>query len=155
MKPEIFVATSISPALSLLPDELDTPAARAMLDSIALQESRLLHRRQIRGPARSFYQFEITGIRGVLLHHASRPLALRFLLDLDYTADTETLYPAIEYDSVLASGMARLLLYTLPQALPGPNDYKLAWGQYCDAWRPGKPHASTWPELYTQAWQAA
>jgi len=47
---------------------------------------------------------------------------------------------------VLVSGeslsFARLLLWTLPSALPTTADE--GWTQYLDAWRPGKPHPATW-----------
>ena len=40
---------AIEPALRLLPAALDTPEARVMLIAIGLQESRLVHRRQLVG----------------------------------------------------------------------------------------------------------
>ncbi len=70
--------TAITPALALLPATMDTPAARVMLLAIGLQEGRFMHRRQIGGPARGFWQFEKGtrasrgGVWGVFLHAASR-----------------------------------------------------------------------------------
>ena len=61
MTPAQFLRFAIDPALSLLPPVMDTRAARAMIISICLQESRLQHRRQIGGPARGFAQFERGG----------------------------------------------------------------------------------------------
>ena len=49
---------AVRPAMALLPARMDTPEADCMLLAIGLQESRFVHRRQIGGPARGFWQFE-------------------------------------------------------------------------------------------------
>ena len=51
----------IIPGLKLLPPKFDTPEARVMMLAIGMQESRFLHRKQIGGPARGFFQFEEGG----------------------------------------------------------------------------------------------
>jgi len=58
----------IEPGLKLLPQKMDTPDARAMLVAIGLQESGFAYRKQVGGPARSFWQFEMGGVTGVLTH---------------------------------------------------------------------------------------
>lgn len=152
-----YLATQIIPAaLSLLSPKMDTPAARAMLLAIALQESKCCHRRQIRGPARGFWQFEINGVRGILKHPASKPYLADVLADLSYqvTDDATVPYMAIEHNDVLAACCARLLLWTLPAPLARRHDPETAWAQYIDAWRPGKPHRDTWDGYYAVAWDA-
>jgi hypothetical protein len=138
---------------SLLPARMDSDEARAMLIAIALQESRFQHRVQIKGPARGFWQFELGGgIRGVLNHSASKQY-IRSVLDAlcyDYLPDTS--YLAVMHNDVLACAYARLLLWTLPEALPPRDDPEEAWAQYQEAWRPGKPHPETWKNFYEQAW---
>lgn len=144
---------AIPAALKLLPANMDSPEARAMLIAIGLQESRFVHRRQIGGPARGFWQFEQGGgVRGVLNHPASRPAICSVLLLLDYDMTPEASYEAIEHNDVLAVCFARLLLWTLPEALPRRDDPEEAWAQYIEAWRPGRPHRATWDAFYQQAW---
>ena len=140
---------------ALLPAELNSKEAWAMLFAIARQESRLDERRQIGGPARGFWQFEFGGIRGVLNHKSSQPL-IRVVLDrLDYDYDPETSYTAIEHNDVLAFAYARCLLWTLPDPLPGKAEPDEGWRQYTEAWRPGKPHRASWNDFYTKAWGLA
>lgn len=155
MTPELLLHVAIVPALELLPSQMDTPNARAMLLAIALQESRCRHRRQYRGPARGFWQFERDGgCKGVLTHHASKPHIADVLAQLSYpvTDDATVPYTAIEHNDVLAAACARLLLWTLPGSLPGQHDPDAAWAQYLAAWRPGKPHRKTWDDFYAMAW---
>ena len=141
--------------LSLLPEKLDSVEAKAMMIAIAMQESRWDERRQLGGPARGFWQFELGGIRGVLTHSASRPIIESVLARLDYDFSSATSYIAIEHNDVLAFAYARCLLWTLPQPLPGRNDPASGWDQYTSAWRPGKPHRQTWDGFYKAAWELA
>lgn len=142
---------------ALLPAKLDSPAAWAMLYAIARQESRLDERRQIGGPARGFWQFEMGGgIAGVLRHTASQPLIRSVLDRLDYDHTPQTSYIAIEHNDVLAFAYARCLLYTEPKPLPTRRDQaEEGWRQYYENWRPGKPHRATWDAFYTAAWDLA
>lgn len=48
----------INPALEILPKKMDSKAARIMLLTIGLQESRLIHTHQIGGPAHGGLLFE-------------------------------------------------------------------------------------------------
>ncbi len=154
MRPEVFLDNALIPALQLLPAKMDSPAARAMCISIPLQESRLTHRRQIGGPARSYFQMEQGGgVHGVLTHPATKPIILPILAAMDYpNAQEFDCWTAIEHNDILACCFGRLLLYTLPDALPAKGETQKAWGQYISAWRPGAPKPLTWPDLYEQAW---
>ena len=154
------VERAIEPALALLPARMDTPAARVMLLAIGLQESRFVHRRQIGGPARGFWQFEKGsrasrgGVWGVCLHPASKGHLAALCKARSVACDPDAIYAALEYDDVLAAGVARLLLWTDPKALPSVGDADAGWALYLRIWRPGKPHPKTWPALYAQAMAA-
>ncbi|WP_238877128.1 hypothetical protein [Achromobacter xylosoxidans] len=155
-----IIDTAVSPALALLPTRMDTPAARVMLLAIGLQESRFTHRQQIGGPARGFWQFERGtrasrgGVWGVFLHPASKDHLAVLCKARSVAYDPDAIYAALEYDDVLAAGVARLLLWTDPKALPQIDEADAAWALYRRTWRPGKPHPQTWPALYAQAMAA-
>lgn len=124
-----------------------------MLYAIGLQESEFKHRSQVGGPARSFWQFELSGgIRGVLNHKASQPHIRKALDALAYDYAPDTSFEAIKHNDVLACCYARCLLWTLPDTLPGRDEADEAWEQYEGAWRPGKPHRATWNPYFEQAW---
>jgi hypothetical protein len=143
----------VTPGLSLLPGRMTSPGAVAMLLAIGLQESRFVHRRQIGGPARGFYQFEHGGgVVGVLQHRQTSQLIQGILDRLQYDHSSATSYTAIEHNDLLATVYARLLLWTIPHSLPKQEEYDRSWDQYIEAWRPGRPHRSTWNEFYRQAW---
>lgn len=158
---EHVVRHTIPAALSLLPTEMDTPAARAMLVAIGLQESKFLFRRQKDyGPARSFWQFEKGGVRGVLRHPSTRGHVIALLRALRYdhlvapaTGQVANIHVALEHNDVLACAFARLNLWWLPTALPAREQSNVAWSQYLEAWRPGKPHVATWESFYSEAWE--
>ena len=154
MTPTLFISIAVDPALSLLPRVMDTPEARAMVVAICLQESRIAHRRQIGGPARGYAQFERNGgCAEVLSHRASAAHATRICDRLDIVPSTSAVYAALEYHDVLAVVFARLLLWTLPEALPVRGAHEESWRQYIKAWKPGRPHRATWNDLFDQAWQ--
>ncbi|MGE7085691.1 hypothetical protein [Achromobacter xylosoxidans] len=152
-----LVKRAIEPALALLPARMDTSEARCMLLAIGLQESRFVHRRQIGGPARGFWQFEKGsragrgGVWGVYLHPASKGLLAALCKARSVACDPDAIYAALEYDDVLAAGVARLLLWTDPKALPPVGDADAGWALYLRTWRPGKPKPDSWPVLYRQA----
>jgi len=149
---DVITRTAMDPALTLLPARMDTPEARVMLLAIGLQESRFLHRRQIGGPARGFWQFEQEGgVRGVLAHPASRDVARQVCAAREVAPAAASVYPVLETDDVLACAFARLLLWTDAKPLPSAGDSSGAWSLYLRTWRPGKPHPQTWPALHVQA----
>ena len=155
-------ARAIKPALALLPARMSSPEAEVMLLAIGLQESRFEHRRQLvgspprpTGPAKSFWQAEQGGgmVSGLLHYHDDRvrDLAVGLCAVRGVEPAPRALWDAIEQDDVLAAGLARLLLWTDPGRLPRLGDAGGAWQLYVRTWRPGKPHRSTWADLYEQA----
>lgn len=134
-----------------------------MVAAICLQESRFSDRRQIRGPARGWAQFEEIGVEDVCINRSTaRPLreALRALsyeslaAGLDHSdashqrAAYRALHRHLETSDVLAIVFARLALWKLPTSLPALWDPDLGWDQYIWVWRPGKPHHATWLECW-------
>ncbi|WP_411887331.1 hypothetical protein [Hydrocarboniphaga effusa] len=152
MTPSTALHIAVEPMLALLPERMASAEAEVMLLAIALQESRLVHRRQIGGPARGYLQFERGGgVVGVLTHSATKDFAAKLCSDLDYKADADVVYGAIENNDVLAFGFGRLLLFSDPAPLPKMGDVQGAWEYYKRLWRPGKPKPDTWPDMYARA----
>lgn len=151
-----YLAAVVLPAaFALLPATMDTPAARAQLLAIALQESKCIARRQYgNGPALSFLQFEIGGVAGVLTHRASKERLYSVLLAMNYPPSAAAVHAATEHNDILACILGRLLLWTDAKPLPGPSDVDGAWALYLRTWRPGKPHRDTWDKCYRDAWTA-
>lgn len=148
-----ILRTVVEPGLRLLPSRMDTDPARVMLLAIGLQESRLIHRRQIGGPARGLWQFERGGgVTGVLRHKASAALADSVCEARGVDPTPSKLYEALAGDDLLACAIARLLLFTDPRPLPGLDaPAEAAWEYYIRNWRPGKPHRKTWDAFHEQA----
>lgn len=146
-------------AYSLLPAAMRSDKATSMLIAIGLHESGFTHRRQINGSAHGWFQFERVGTRGVLEHPRTTDAANAVIDALGYRLSKATVarqslvvYDAVIDNDTLACCFARLLLWTLPAPLPGPDASDLAWGQYVASWRPGKPHPETWAHQYAEAW---
>lgn len=136
----------------VLPGKFASVAATTMLLAIGLQESRFVHRQQVGGPARSYWQFEKGGgVVGVLRHSATarHAHAVCVLRGIEPTADA--VYAAMLLDDLLGCAFARLLLYSDPRPLPEPGQIISSWDYYLRNWRPGKPHRSTWDNLYAKA----
>mgnify|MGYP001033729598 CR=1 FL=1 len=151
----VLLNGSINQALILLPDRMDSAAARTMLFAIAYQESAMQHRRQVGGPARGYWQFEQGGgVRGVLNHPTSMVHIRGVLAALNYGsgATSAECYIAIEHNDILAAAFARLLLWT--DAEPLPTDADGGWDLYLRTWRPGKPHPDKWPGNFQKAQSA-
>ena len=140
-----YPKTAIEQAFQLLPVKMDSPAARTILAAIGYQESSYKTRIQYgNGPARSFWQFEKGGIKGVMLHKASARLAIAICEARNVDFNSESIWRAMETDDVLGAAFARLLMYTDPIALPDTQEE--AWEMYAKRlWRPGKPHPEKWP----------
>jgi len=154
MTPKLFEKIAVRPALEMLPANMSSYEAVAMLIAIALQESRLTHRRQIGGPAKSYLQFEQGGgVHGVLTHRSTKDLAADICRRLDYEPISSTVYVAMEHNDVLACVMGRLLLWTVAGPLPQRGQHQYAWDYYVSGWRPGRPHRGTWDAFYDQAWR--
>lgn len=143
---------AIAPALAMLPARMNSPQAEIMLLAIGLQESGLIHRHQIGGPAHGLLQFERGGgVRGVMNHPSSKDHAARVCVERGVEPTVVAAFDAIEFDDVLAMAFGRLLLWTDPEPLPDVQDVQGAWDLYLRVWRPGKPHRHTWDRLYAQA----
>ena len=150
------LANIIDPALRILPPMMTSRRARALLLAIGMQESRLVHRKQIGGPAMGLWQFERGGgVAGVLRHPATQAHAATLCVRRGNAGTAEAVYRQLESDDILAAGFARLLLWTLPWPLPEQDQPSEAWRQYIEAWRPGKPHRHTWDAFYADAWAVA
>ena len=149
-----ILTTIIEPALRILPPMMTSRRAKAMLLAIGIQESRLTHRKQIGGPATGLWQFERGGgVAGVLRHHKTRDIAQDVCWRLGNSGTVAAVYHQLGHDDVIAACFARLLLWTLPGALPARDDAQGGWDQYIAAWRPGKPHRHTWDDFYREAWE--
>jgi len=110
---------SIPAAYRLLPAGMDSRKATVILLAIGLQESRFIHRLQIGGPARGFWQFERGGgVRGVLRHWATRAATIKVCAARQCALLPNAVYLQIAEDDVLAAAFARLLLYSDPAELP-------------------------------------
>ena len=151
---DLFIRFIVPAAYSLLPERMHSPAATAFLLTAGLQESRFEHRRQIRGPARSFFQFESIGVWGVLEHAHAGPILREALTQLRYNPDSSAaeVHAAMEHNDILATCVARCLLWTDPRPLPSKDDPVQSWLVYLATWRPGKPHPQTWSDHYAIAW---
>lgn len=147
---------AVQPALALLPLKMNTPLAIVQVLTTGLQESRLVHRRQIvngggYGPANGLWQFERGGgVRGVLQHPATEKLARHVCAARDVDANSMAVWDRLAHDDVLAAAFARLLIYSDPLALPGMDDPEAGWRLYIRTWRPGKPHPETWAPFHRQ-----
>lgn len=156
----------IDPALAILPPRMDSQRARVMLLAIGLIESAFRDRRQLilvkrqgrtqlvpEGPAKSFWMGERGGglVHGVRVHPATRQYAARLYALRGVAPRDAAIWNAIERDDVLAAGLARLLLFSDPYALPALGNEQLAWETYTRIWKPGKPRRETWDGHYQHA----
>lgn len=137
----------------------DSAAASRLLLAIAGQESGHQWRYQLKPggpsatgayPARGFWQFERSGgVAGVLKHPASTAKA-RALCDACHVyPDDDDVWRALEGHDTLATGFARLLLWTDPRPLPTTE--QAAWEYYLNNWRPGRPHPDKWAGHWNSA----
>ena len=151
MTPQDFLREILSPGLARCQVATSIPvsveAARLLLAS-ALQEGNPLSRYQIlrgghAGAARGWWQFErLGGVRGVMTHPATSELARR-LCDACHVRFTDSaVWRALEGHDALASGFARLLLWSDPRPLP--TSEADGWEYYLRNWRPGKPRPADW-----------
>jgi hypothetical protein len=158
---DLTLAAIIRPVLSSMAAAERIPhsmAAERMLLAIGWQESRFLYRDQVdtgpavMGPATGFWQFERGGgVHGVMRHHATRGAAMDRAAMAGVAFDAQAIWAAFtkpRHDR-LAAAFARLLLWSDPRPLP--DSEAVAWDYYLRTWRPGKPHAKTWPEAWRRA----
>lgn len=153
------VKDAVNEGLALLPSNMDSVSARVMLYAIGLQESRFTYRFQIvagkpdaKGPARGYFQFEAGGgVKGVMTHPSTQQHAERICELRGVPFERTAVWRRLETDDVLAVCFARLLLWADPKPLPPITDKQAAWDCYLSAWRPGKPHRSTWDGFHAAA----
>lgn len=156
LKPKTLLDNAIYPALALLPEQMNSLQAIALMIAIGLQESELRYRLQAGGPARGYWQFERGGgVQGVLTHPATAFHIQSVLVGLDYptNATSNNCYNAIAHNDILAASFARLLIWSNPDALPDEGEAQRAWNYYIECWRPGKPHVETWGKNFRDAWE--
>jgi hypothetical protein len=153
MTPEFISRWILPAALSLLPPEYDTPAARRLMIAIALQESQCKARRQHgNGPARSLWQFERIGIEGLLTKVDKAKTSGRLAEICAFVGIrpvVDDIHAAIEHNDILAAVCARLLMFVSPR--PVPTTESEAWDFYLKQWRPGKPRQETWAANWAKA----
>lgn len=142
--------TIIESGLALLSEKYSSDKARILLAAIAYQESNFAHQRQIKGPARGFWQFEAGGgVWGVMNFRTTKAAAREVCQFQEVEFETKAVHAALERDDALACAFARLLLWTDPKPLP--DDEADAWDYYIRNWRPGKPHPNRWPDCWAKA----
>lgn len=145
----------IPAALSLLPEKMDTPEARAILIAIALQETALRDRQQAGGPAKGLWQWELPQVGLVLRHDVVGPLARDVLAALVYTegnAPHESIHDAMQHNDILQCAFSRLLLWPDAAPLPKRDNVQGSLATYLRVWRPGRPHPEKWPANWSAAW---
>lgn len=154
MTPEFVYHKILAPASDLIA-ELGGPRRSRRADTLLLaicgQESGWRNRVQIGGgPARGLWQFEKSGVQGVLTHSATLCLACALCSAHDIAHPLVTgVYRTLPVNDQLAAGFARLLVFTDPHELP--KGEAAAWDCYLRLWRPGKPRPEAWEDNYRRA----
>ena len=156
MTPDVFLTRIVKPAALFISEAVAIPAsdeAIVLLMTIAGQESDWRARRQIGGPARSFWQFEESGGVAELFQVTSVRLeAICNILAIPF--DQATVFEAMAWNDILACAMARLLLWQDPAALPEVGAKQAGWQYYLRNWRPGAPRPDAWSGYYEQSLEA-
>jgi hypothetical protein len=146
MTPASFYARVLVPSAAALP-LIDTRASRVLLMAIAGQESGWSARLQEPTPyARGFWQFEPSGIAGVIRD----PLLAEFCAAYAITLSPAVLFEALAWNDLLAYAVARLTLWRDPAVLPAVGDVGGCWTYYLRCWRPGRPRLDDWAGVYRQ-----
>lgn len=149
---ELISKHTIPAAYTLLPYAMASPEATLMLLAIGQHESGFKYRFQSpSGIARGYWQFELTGLRGVMRHEETKAPAKDACKALGYRFEAYPLMDALPHNDVLACVFARLLLWTLFDPMPAIGDQDEAYRQYRETWRPGKPRPDAWPADYAKA----
>lgn len=158
MAPPDFLQDVIGPGLAWVARNGGPPVSRdaaMFLLAVAITETDLACRCQVLaggtpGPAHSWFQFEQGGVRGVLQHDKSGPLAVRLCGLVHVVPSAAAVWRAIEGHDLLATAFARLLLWTDPKRVP--VNVLEGWDCYAyRLWRPGKPDR----ERFGRAWATA
>lgn len=150
MTPKECLENVINPALAMLPDAMSSDIAKRYLIAIALQESRLTHRKQINGPAKGFWQFEAIAVKEVLTNKRTELHAKEICDSFSLPHDHRAVHAALETNDILACAFARLFLWCSKKAL----SQTASWNVYNSIWRPGKPKPDTWKGFWDKAGEA-
>lgn len=159
IEPGRFLVEFMEPALVELVGISDRPQmasddSKRFLLAVALQESRLLYRKQLNsGPARGFWQCEVNpkaAIGGVLDHKQAGAWLREACAYYSIPAQRTVIWEAVTYHDRLATIVARLTLWCDPFLVPRTEAG--AWECYAErTWKPGKPKVSTWPRNWAVA----
>lgn len=125
---------------------LDSHEAQVLLLAIAIQESALAHREQIRGPARSWWQIEPPTANDILSRYSPITPFVR-----EVYPTSRRLNETITHNDNVACAIARGILRLQPGMLPAIGSVDAAWDYYIASWRPGRPRKEKWLENYTEA----
>lgn len=143
------------PAMNLLPEKMRTKKGDVIGLTIGLQESALVYRQQIKGPARGLWQFEKGGgMRGVLTHPMTAGYAKEIQQERGHGVGVNAAFDALDKDDIFAAAMARLLMWSDPFSLPEIDQSQRAWNFYLRTWRPGKPKPDKWTSYHTEVREA-
>lgn len=151
------ILESIESAAALMPPKYDNGIAYKRLElAIAFQESDGVNRKQKGGgPARGLWQYEEGtvesrgGVAGLMLHPATRIDLLHLAESFGIPFEANAIWKALEFNDVLAAGLARLSLWVGPGKIPSTE--KAAWEYYESIWNPGRPR----PEKWAKSWALA
>lgn len=154
MTPAQFYSLVLLPSCAELPPAMNTPQSRLMLMAAAGQETGWANRTQVGGPARGFWQFDMTAIVDLLGNSVTGSLVLAACALWDVPGDAPTIYEAIAWHDPLACHMARLLFLADPAPLPAVGDAAGAYACYTRNWRPGVERPAAWALVYAQATSA-
>lgn len=122
----------IVPALNAI--SLYSAAAAELLLGTALQESKLVYRRQIGGgPARGLFQMEMPTHDDIFTNYLKYRSSLRNAVALLKSSPTAKAEDELTNNDVYAAAMARVLYKRAPKALPKAGDVPAMaayWKQY-------------------------
>lgn len=125
MQPEDFYFDHLKPTLQRLSKirvGYNAPSARKILFMTAAHESgRFQHRRQVGGPALSFYQIEPDTLDDLYDNYLSFRPKLQHQLD-SFRQDSESRLKALEFNNAYATCAARFNYARIPEALPPIED---------------------------------
>lgn len=129
--PQLLIATAIKPALFKL--GLYSPAAEQLLLATAIQESNLIHRKQIGGPALSYFQIEPKTHNDIWDNFLKyRPQLSNKVLQLMSNPASDKI-KELENNDKYAAAIARIHYLRVPAPIPKYNDIaKMAayWKRY-------------------------
>ena len=122
-KPQEYLAKVIEPVLCSLPGIPASQAAAQLLLGTAIKESgNLKHRKQIGGPALSFFQVEPESHQDIWDNYLKfRPQLKAFVISL-MTKPNANKLQELENNESYAAAMARIKYQRCPEKLPSFND---------------------------------